>query len=234
MANTTGEQLVREGLISAAQLVEALALQKKEGGRLGEILGALGFATTDQLSRFFQPIPQVPLKVADTGLSEAFLTDLLLKAAYLEAGNFSLQQVAGTLSLPFTVLDELAELVTASELATIRSATGYSRAAHVFELTNRGRARAEAALDTSRYVGAAPVPLQDYTRALARQYIRQVKVDNEWVRHSLRHMVIGEKMLGQLGPAFGSGRSIFFYGPPGTGKTSVAEALARALPGYIY
>ena len=78
------------------------------------------------------------------------------------------------------------------------------------------------------------MPLKEYARALARQSVRQIEVDSEWIRHSLRHMVIGERMLHQLGPAFGSGRSIFFYGPPGTGKTSVAETLARALPGYVY
>ncbi|MDN5752515.1 MAG: ATPase [Nitrosospira sp.] len=234
MANPIGELLVREGLISTAQLAQALACQKQDSGRLGDVLVSLGFLTANQYSQFFQPVPQVPLKVANTGLNEAFLTDLLLKAAYLEAGTFSLQQISDTLSLPFSVVDELAELVTADQLAAIRSATGYGRASQVFELTKRGRERAEAALDTSRYVGAAPVPLQDYTRALARQCVRQVEVDDEWIRHSLKHMVIGKKMLNQLGPAFGSGRSIFFYGPPGTGKTSIAEILGRALPGHIY
>ncbi|HET7061323.1 MAG TPA: AAA family ATPase, partial [Nitrosospira sp.] len=135
---------------------------------------------------------------------------------------------------PFSVVDELSQIVEADQLISVRLATGYSRATCSFELAKRGRERAEAALNTSRYVGAAPVPLRDYARALARQSIRQVQVNDEWIRHSLRHMVIGEKMLGQLGPAFSSGRSIFFYGPPGTGKTSVAETLARALPGDVY
>ncbi|ODT67472.1 MAG: ATPase [Nitrosomonadales bacterium SCN 54-20] len=234
MANPTGELLVREGLISSAQLAQALARQREDNGRLGDILVSLGFLTADQFHQFFQPVPQVPLKVSDTGLSEAFLTDLLLKAAYLEAGTFSLQQISDTLSLPFSVVDELAELIKADQLVAIRSATGYNRASHVLELTQRGRERAEAALDTSRYVGAAPVPLRDYSRAVARQCVRQVEVDDEWIRHSLKHMVIGEKMLNQLGPAFASGRSIFFYGPPGTGKTSITEILGRALPGHIY
>lgn len=234
MANPIGELLVREGLISPAQLAQALACQKQGSGRLGDILVSLGFLTANQFSQFFHPVPPVPLKVVNTGLSEAFLTDLLLKAAHLEAGTFSLQQISDTLSLPFSVVDELAELVTTDQLASIRSATGYSRAAQVFELTKRGRERAKAALDTSLYVGAAPVPLQDYTRALVRQCVRQIEVDNEWIRHSLKHMVIGERMLNQLGPAFGSGRSIFFYGPPGTGKTSIAEILGRALPGHVY
>ncbi|HTJ55341.1 MAG TPA: AAA family ATPase [Nitrosospira sp.] len=234
MANTIGDLLIHEGLISAAQLAQALSCLKRDGAGLGEALVSLGFLSSDQLSQFFRPVPQAPLKVADTGLSEAFLVDLLLKAAYLEAGTFSLQQISTTLSLPFSVIDELAQLVEIDQLVSVRSATGYSRATCAFELTRRGRERAEAALDTSRYVGAAPVPLKEYARALARQSVRQIEVDSEWIRHSLRHMVIGERMLHQLGPAFGSGRSIFFYGPPGTGKTSVAETLARALPGYVY
>lgn len=234
MANPIGELLVREGLISSTQLAQALARQRQDNGRLGDSLASLGFLTTNQFRQFFQPVPQVPLKVSDTGLSEAFLTDLLLKAAYLEAGTFSLQQISDTLALPFSVVDELAELMKADQLVAIRSATGYSRASHILELTQRGRERAEAALDTSRYVGAAPVPLRDYSRAVARQCVRQVEVDDEWIRDSLKHMVIGERMLNQLGPAFGSGRSIFFYGPPGTGKTSITEILGRALPGHIY
>lgn len=234
MANPIGELLVREGLISSAQLAQALAGQRQDNGRLEDVLVSLGILTADQFHQFFQPVPQVPLKVADTGLSEAFLTDLLLKAAYLEAGTFSLQQISDTLALPFSVVDELAELMKADQLVAIRSATGYSRASHVFELTQRGRERAEAALAMSGYVGAAPVTLRDYCRALARQCVRQVEVDDEWIRQSLKHMVIGERMLGQLGPAFASGRSIFFYGPPGTGKTSITEILGRALPGHIY
>ena len=234
MANTIGDLLVHEGLISAAQLAQALARQKRDNVQLEEALASLELLTSDELSQFFRPVPQVPLKVANTGLSEAFLADLLLKAAYLEAGTFSLQQISTTLSLPFSIVDELAQIIEADQLVSVRLATGYSRATCIFELTRRGRERAEAALGTSRYVGAAPVPLRDYTRALARQSVRQIEVDNEWIRHSLRHMVIGERMLHQLGPAFGSGRSIFFYGPPGTGKTSVAETLARALPGHVY
>lgn len=233
-ANAIGELLVREGLISVAQLAQALSLQKQTGDLLGDTLVSLGFISPTQFYEFFNPVPPMPLKVANTGLTEAFLTDLLLKAAYLEAGTFTLQQISDTLALPFSVADELVELVKADELASIRSATSYSQASYVYELTKRGRERAEGAFDVSRYVGAAPVPLQDYKFALARQSVRMVQVDDEWIRDSLKDMVIGERMLNQLGPAFGSGRSIFFYGPPGTGKTSTAEILGRALPGHVY
>lgn len=242
MANIIGELLIHEGLISEAQLVQALACQQRQllacqqqdRTRLGDALISLGFITRTQLEAFFNPVPQVPLKVVNTGLSETFLVDLLLKAAYLEGGTFTLKQASDTLSLSFSVIDELVSLVKNQQLASVRSAGGYSLSTQIFDLTRSGREKAEIAFGISRYVGAAPVPLRDYARILAQQTVRQVEVDDEWIHHSLRHMVIGEKMLSQLGPAFCSGRSIFFYGPPGTGKTSVSETLGNALPGKIY
>lgn len=234
MSNPIGEMLVREGLISACQLPQVVTHQKKHGGSLTENIITLGLVNEVDINHILAPVPRIPLRIADTGLSEVFLTDLLLKAAYQEAGTFSIQQITKQLSLPFSVVDELLEFAKSDHLLVIRSATGYGRESQVFELTLRGRERAEAALSMSLYVGAVPVPLKDYTRILVQQYVGQIDIDNTWIHNSLSHMVIGEKLLDQLGPAFSSGRSIFLYGPPGTGKSTIAEALGHALPGEIY
>lgn len=234
MINPIGELLIREGLISAAQLAQAKTHQKQSGGKLEDSLISLEFLTSEKLNLILHPVPPVPLKIVNTGLKEAFLSDLLLKAAYQEAGTFTLHTIVGILCLPFSIADELIELLKADQLVAIRSATGYGRETQIFELTQCGQKRAEAALNNSLYVGAAPVPLKDYTRTLTQQYVQQIEIDNEWIHNSLRHMVVGEELLNQLGPAFSSGRSIFLYGPPGTGKSSFAEALGRALPGHIY
>lgn len=44
-----GEILVREGIITQAQLDEVVKIQAKEGGRLGEILVKMGFATEEDI-----------------------------------------------------------------------------------------------------------------------------------------------------------------------------------------
>lgn len=229
-----GQLLVREHIITETQLAQAVSQQKSEGGRLGEILVGLGIIGPDVLDRFFQSTPPVPRKIAQTGLSEVFLLELVLKIAHFEAGVFTLAGMAQNICLPTAVVDELVEQAKADRLVAIRAATGMARATHLYELTDAGRQRAEAALAQSQYAGPAPVTIQDYSLMVAHQSIRQIELDEDWVRESLGHMVLSNGMVAQLGPAMNSGRSIFLYGPPGTGKSSIAEAMSRALPGEVY
>ncbi|NLX18293.1 MAG: type II secretion system protein GspE, partial [Desulfobulbus sp.] len=44
-----GDILIDEGLISAVQLETALQTQKKQGGRLGNVLIKLGYVTEEQI-----------------------------------------------------------------------------------------------------------------------------------------------------------------------------------------
>jgi hypothetical protein len=234
MASTIGELLVREGIISMAQLNKALTHQKQHGGRLGDSLVALEYISPAELKQFFNSVPPVPLKIDQTGLGETFLTDLLLKIAYFDGGTFSLGPVSKNMCLPMSVVDELTESARNAGLVAIRSAAGYNRATHVFELTGQGRQRADEALNQSQYAGPAPVPLQLYNIMTAHQTVRQIEIDENWVRHALSHLVVDDDLLHQLGPAFNSGRSIFIYGPPGTGKSSISESLARALTAEVF
>lgn len=234
MTSTIGELLVRESIISMAQLNEALTHQKQQGGRLGDSLVALEYISPAELKQFFNSIPPVPLKINQTGLSVTLLTDLLLKTAYFEGGTYSLGPMSKSMCLPMGVVDELTESARNDSLVAIKSAAGYNRATHIFELTEQGRQRAGEALEQSQYAGPAPVPLKFYSIMTAHQTVRQIEIDERWVRHALSHLVVDDELLNRLGPAFNSGRSIFMYGPPGTGKSSITESLARALTTTVY
>lgn len=234
MSFTIGELLVRESIITMEQLNEALSHQKQHGQRLGDSLLALEYISAAELKQFFDSVPPVPLKISQTGLSETFLTDLLLKIAYFEGGTFSLGPMSKSMSLPMFIVDELTELARNSSLIAVKSAAGYNRASHVFTLTGQGRQRAGEALEQSQYAGPAPVPLKSYSIMTARQTVRQIEIDEPWIRHALSHLVLDDEFLHRLGPAFNSGRSIFMYGPPGTGKSSITESLARAVTASVY
>ncbi len=68
MAEKLGELLVRENLITPAQLQKALEEQKRSGGRLGANLCKLGFIKEEQLTEFLSKqygVPAVNLKEFD-------------------------------------------------------------------------------------------------------------------------------------------------------------------------
>lgn len=229
-----GETLIREGIITKPQLEQALEHQKSHGGRLGNALVSLGFITALELKQFFNVVPAVPLRAEQTGLSNTILIDLMLKQACFEGGTYSLLPMSESLCLTNNVIDELTQIAKNEGLLSIRSASGFNRANHIFELTNVGRQRAEDAFKQSRYIGPAPVPLKAYNVMSAHQTVRQLEFDREWIRRALSHLVLNDRLVSQLGPAFNSGRSIFLYGPPGLGKSSIADALSRAIDSPIY
>lgn len=85
----SGEKMVRNGLLTGSQLTEALNYQEENGGRLGNIVVALGFATHDQIERFFQE-NQAPTKVmlGDRLLADGVITkDQLQDALDLQRGS---------------------------------------------------------------------------------------------------------------------------------------------------
>ena len=60
MAGRLGELLIKENLITAEQLQEALAAQKGKGGRLGYNLTQMGFLSEEDLTTFLSKQYGVP------------------------------------------------------------------------------------------------------------------------------------------------------------------------------
>ena len=84
-------------------------------------------------------------------------------------------------------------------------------------------------MERSQYAGPAPVPLPVYVKAMQRQALKSFRVTQQAMRDALKHMVLNQQVMNQIGPAVNSGRSIFLYGPPGDGKTTIAEAVGRMI-----
>ena len=79
MGSLMGDKLIKGNKISNDQLMEALAYQKINGGRLGNSLVALGFLDTEDVEAFFKPIPGLPENFEQTGLTRTYILDLVLK-----------------------------------------------------------------------------------------------------------------------------------------------------------
>ena len=177
--------------------------------------------------------PPVPETVRDTGLTEEFIVDLLIKTLYVQGARTGAQLV-GAVRLPFAFVDEQLMSLQQRRLAEVRGTTGHSRGGYVFDLTSAGRDRAREALASSHYVGPAPVPLTQYRSWVDKQSIRNVHVTQERVKEGFSNMVLSDAVHDVLGPSINSAKSLFLYGAPGNGKTMIAETISHMLGGDVY
>jgi predicted ATPase with chaperone activity len=177
--------------------------------------------------------PPVPGSIQDTGLSEEFLVDLLLKTLYVQ-GVRTGRQLTAAVRLPFTFVDDRLLTLQQRRMVEVLGTSGPNRGSYLFDLTGAGRDRAREALASSQYVGPAPVPLVQYRTWVEKQTIRNVHVTREVVREGFRRMVLSDAVHDVLGPSINSAKSLFLYGAPGNGKTMIAETISHLLGGDIF
>jgi predicted ATPase with chaperone activity len=182
---------------------------------------------------FPDSVPRPPETIADTGLSTEFIIDLLVKTLYVQGARTG-QHLTDVVKLPFDFVDEQLLMLQQRRLVEVRSTSGPSRGGYTFDLTGGGRDRAREALASSQYVGAAPVPLDQYRTWVDKQSIRNVHVTKDVIRDGFQRMVLSDAIHDVLGPAINSAKSLFLYGAPGNGKTMIAETIASMLGGHIY
>ena len=228
-----GERLIEKKKISKNQLQNALERQRLQGGRLGENMVALGFIDEDDLNDFFKSAPTVPKTVEETGLSFSFIVDLITKHA-LNMGEFSIPEIAERTKLTLAVVNEAIDRLRHDQLVQVKGASELSKLTYRLSLTKAGIKQASSLMEVSRYVGPAPITLDDYRNMVEIQTIKSIFVNPESIREAFSNLVVNERFLESIGPAVSSGKAIFLYGPSGNGKTSIAETIGRILPGSIY
>ncbi|HEV8335492.1 MAG TPA: ATP-binding protein [Candidatus Polarisedimenticolia bacterium] len=177
--------------------------------------------------------PRAPRTLAETGLSASFLFDLTLKTLYYQ-NEMKGSEIADSLRLPFHVVEETLESLKREKLIELKGTEGPSRASYRFLILSAGRDRAREALSVSRYVGPAPVSLEDYSRKVIDQNQGLERIPTERLSEAFSHLVLPEGTLERVGPAVAARKSVFLYGAPGNGKTVLAEAVGRALGGSIF
>ena len=177
-------------------------------------------------------VPHPPLNQRETGLPFAFLLDLALKTLF-NGGQLKLWQLSERMRLPVAVLEPLLGFMRGEQLCEVAK-RGAAEADISYQLSDAGRARAEAALRKCQYAGPAPVSLAAYTAQVERQSVADLRVTHEAIRAAFAGIVLREALQEQFGAALNSGHAILIYGPSGSGKTFIAERLAHVLGGFVY
>ena len=168
--------------------------------------------------------PRAVNDFAEAGLNFAQVEALILKFL-LNIGVASGRRIAEELGMPFGPFPEFLRNLKNQQIVAYTNATAAND--YLYSLTDAGRVRAKVYLEECSYVGAAPVPFDDYVKSVAAQTIQSEHPKQEDLRRAFSDLLISEEMFDTLGPAINSGRGMFLYGAPGNGKTSIAERITR-------
>ncbi len=233
MGQSLGEMLTSAGVITDTELETALERQKLYGGRLGANLISMGFITRETLDTFLHHKPKRPATLEDTGLPSAFISELALKIAS-SLGTFTIGEVSKRIKLPSNIVDTTIQSLRQDKLCEVKGGAGFAPITYTFSITSAGRQRAAELIENNRYVGPAPVSLDDYTKAFDYQTARNMFIPEERLREVFSPFILDDRIFEQFGPAVNSGKSIFIYGPAGNGKTALAEAIGSLMGDEIY
>jgi len=191
-------------------------------------MGNLNILTRDEIESLGPPIPE---ELADVGLPEKCLHDLVLKwlATLREATSVT---IAEKLHLPCALTEELLYHLYRQKLIEMRLQSGVG--ATRYSMLDSGWERVKVVQSQRGYVGPAPVPLADYTYMTRLQATLRRPVSMARVRSAFRDLVLPESLLDTLACVINSRSSLLLSGRAGTGKTAIAERMNAALSGSIW
>ena len=178
------------------------------------------------------PFRPQPTTVEETGISFGQLMDLCIKTIYY-AGRPTARSVSESMELPFSVIETLLAFLKREKFIETVGSSGLGEQQYQYALTDRGGEKAVEALERNQYVGATPIPFQQYVDVVMEQSIRKIQVDADVVDGAMRNMVLSRTTRSLVGPAVNSGRSMLLYGDPGNGKSTIAKAIRGMVKGSI-
>jgi hypothetical protein len=179
------------------------------------------------------PLPAVPQQLEETGLSGDLVLQIVTKTLHV-AGELTGAELSDRLGVSFQIIEPALTLLKREHHCEIAGGAMLGGASYSYRLTDAGRVRAALFLEDNHYVGALPVPLEQYTRYVI-EFAREepTRATRELVGGAFSHLVLSRRVLDQLGPAIAARHSLFVYGPPGNGKTVISQAIRNVLAGEI-
>jgi predicted ATPase with chaperone activity len=187
------------------------------------------FKMSEQREQKFNP--PAPENLSQTELNEKLIEDLIFKLL-MSRGVMTGRKIADEICLHFKIIEPILSGLKKQLFLGYRSDAGIND--FVYILTEQGRAKANVAVESSAYVGSAPVPYAEYLKSVQIQSIQKENPGFEELQHAFQDLVLEPHIFFTLGPAINSGRGVFLYGAPGNGKTSIAKRIHKCFKDAIY
>jgi hypothetical protein len=176
--------------------------------------------------------PAAPQSLEETGLSADLVLQIVTKTLHL-GGELSGTELSERLGVSFQIIEPALSLLKREHHCEISGGAVLGGPSFRYRLTDGGRVRAALFLEHDHYIGALPVPLQQYSAYMEQFVGEEVRLTRESVRRAFSHLVLNPRVIDQLGPAIAARHSLFVYGPPGNGKTVISQAIRQVLPGNM-
>ena len=180
-------------------------------------------------------LPSAPRSVNETGLSNSYLEELVLKHLF-QGGSMPGSEITSRICLSTAIVETVLERLRKMKLIDIKgtSRTGVGRSGMVIAMTQAGHKVCEHSLDRDQYVGPAPVPFSYYCQAVAAQTIRGNHLQRTDIEPHFQDLVLRDDVYDAIGPSMNSGKALFFYGPPGNGKTAICQRMTNCFGGDVF
>ena len=174
--------------------------------------------------------PPAPQSLEDTGLSADLVLQIVTKTLHL-AGELSGTELSERLGVSFQIVEPALALLKREHHCEISGGSVLGGPSFRYRLTDAGRVRAALFLEHDHYIGALPVPLDQYSAYIQQFAGEELHLNKARIRDAFSHLVLSPRVLDQLGPAIAARHSLFVYGPPGNGKTVISQAIREVLSG---
>src|ERR1043166_5185673 len=117
----------------------------------------------DASPAFTSRMPTAPTTLQESGLSFDLILQLALKTLHF-AGDLSGTELAQRLGLRFSVIEPAVDFLKSQRQVEIAGGGMVGPATYHYRTTDPGRTRRALFLESSQYVGVAPVTFDDYRR----------------------------------------------------------------------
>lgn len=142
--------------------------------------------------------PMAPTNIADTGLDQAFLVNLIAKGMYLENLE-EIGQITQATKLPDNIVSAVGQEMADRKLIYAVGTAGAGPGAAVrYQLTQDGQKLAKDACTQSQYFGPAPVRLEQYKARIKAQSIAGEHISKDDITEAFADIVVP----GILSPAW--------------------------------
>jgi predicted ATPase with chaperone activity len=175
--------------------------------------------------------PPVPENLSQTGLNEKLIEDLIFKLL-LSRGVMNGRQIANEICLHLKIIEPILSGLKNQLYLVYKSSAGIND--FTYMLTEMGRTKANITVETSAYIGSAPVPFAEYVKSVQNQSILKENPGVEDLQYAFHDLILEPDVFDTLGPAINSGRGVFLYGSPGNGKTSIAKRVHKCFKDSIF